>query len=281
MAPNGLPIRQNRGVRRGLAGLFFFIAAIALALAGAGWLMHRVAFDTSQSADTAAEVLKDETIRNQIATVIADAAAPTLGLAPADLRLQVENVLANPAGARLMAQVIADSHARLIGARETPVKITGAQMVQAVRDERVAAVPEITLPVEQVSILNTIRVGLGWFVPVAAIGGAAFLLLGIITHPRRSDAIFGIGVFCLVGAFATIGLAYVVPKFLVPKLSDATWVPAIPAVADHSLPLLTVIAGALLVVGALLMMGSAYVRRRRDWSSPISIHRYGDQHRWS
>lgn len=267
-------------MRRGFAGLFFFLAAILLALSGGGWLLNRVAFDTSQSAATAADVLRDPTIRAEIATVVADATAPTLGLAPADIRSRVEAVATNPAGAQLMGRIIADAHARLIGERDEPVKITGPQMVQVVRDERVADVPAITLPVQEVPILNTIRIALEWFVPVTALIGAALLLLGLVTHPRRADAVFGMGIFCLVGAIATIVLGYLVPKFVIPELNDATWMTAIPAVADHTLPLLTTIAIGLVVMGGLLMVGSAFFQRRRDWASPISS-RYGDQHRWS
>ena len=44
-------------MRRGLAGLLFFIAAVGLALAAGGWYLQRVAFDTARSGDLARVVL--------------------------------------------------------------------------------------------------------------------------------------------------------------------------------------------------------------------------------
>ena len=68
-------------MRRGLAGVLFFVAAVCLALAAGGWWLQRVAFDTSSSGELADVVLRDADIRNQIATVAADATAATLGRA--------------------------------------------------------------------------------------------------------------------------------------------------------------------------------------------------------
>ena len=68
-------------MRRGLAGLLFFVAAVCLGvLAAGGWWLEHVAFDTATSGDLADVVLRYPDIRNQIATVAADATAATLGL---------------------------------------------------------------------------------------------------------------------------------------------------------------------------------------------------------
>ena len=147
-------------MRRGLAGLLFFVAAACLALAAGGWWLERVAFDTTTSGDVADVVLRDPDIRNQIATIAADATAATLGLPAADVRAQVDQLAQTRAGSQLMRQIIVDSHARLIGLRDAPVQITGAQLVELTRNQQVAEIPPVTLPVQEVPVLSTIRVTL-------------------------------------------------------------------------------------------------------------------------
>jgi hypothetical protein len=267
-------------VRRGLAGLLFFIAAICLALAAGGWYLQRVAFDTARSGDLAQVVLREAAIRNEIATVAGQATAQTLGVPAEQVRAEVSSLAQSDAGAALMSQIISDAHAKLIGERTGPVEITGAQLVQLTRNEAVAGLPPVVLPVEEVGALSTTRQTLGWAVPIAAIVGAVALVLGLIAHPSKADAVFGIGTFCIVAGIFAIGLGYLVPVYLLPAITDNVWVSAIPEVARYALPVVVVAAIVLIAGGIALMIGAASARRRKAWSSPVPI-RYGDQHRWS
>ena len=224
-------------MRRGLAGLLFFVAAICLALAAGGWWLQHVAFDTATSGDLADVVLARPRHPQPDRHRRRRRRRATLGVPAADLRAQVDQLAQTTAGSQLMRQIIVDSHARLIGLRDDPVQITGPQLVELMRNQQVADIPPVTLPVQEVPILSTIRVTLDWAVPIAAIVGGVALLLGLIAHPRKADAVFGIGVFCIVAAVAAIVLGYVVPVFLLPALDDTTWAAVIPAVAQHSLPL--------------------------------------------
>jgi hypothetical protein len=267
-------------VRRGLAGLLFFIAAVCLALAAGGWYLQRVAFDTARSGDLARVVLRDSTIRAEIATVAAQATAQTLGVPPEQVQAQVDALAQSDAGADLMSQIVTDAHAKLIGERTAPVEITGAELVQLTRNEAVGSLPPVVLPVEEVGVLSSIREALWWAVPIAAALGAIALLLGIIAHPRKSDAVFGIGIFCILAGIVAFGLGYLVPVFAIPHLTDSVWVAAIPAIARYALPVVVVASIALVAAGLALMIAAAAARRRRAWSAPVPI-RYGDQHRWS
>ena len=188
-------------MRRGLAALFFFIAAVCLALAAGGWWLQRVVFAEDLSADIVDVVMDDSAIRAEIARISANATAATVGIPPLELRTHIETFLQadNPEIRAALETVLADSHARIIGRRDEPVQITGPQLVPIVRDERVALLPPVTLPVDEFAALNVIRIGLDWFVPAAAIAGGVALLLGLVAHPRRADAVYGIGVFCLLG----------------------------------------------------------------------------------
>jgi len=270
-------------MRRGLAGLLFFIAAVCLALAAGGWWLQRVAFDTSTSGELADVVMRDEAIRSEVSAVIADAAAPTLGVPASDLRLLVEQYVQadDPQIRATLEDIVAQSHARLIGERAEPVQITGAQIVPIVRADAAAALPPITLPVQEVGVLSAIRTGLGWFVPAVAIVGVVAALAGLIAHPRKADAVTGIGLFLIIGAIVAVLLVYVVPVFLLPAFDDSTWVGVIPAIARHSMPIVVSAALVLAAAGVALLVLSAASRRRRTWRSPVTMSRYQDQRRWS
>ncbi len=270
-------------MRRGMAGLLFVISAACLALAAGGWWLQRVAFDTATSAEIAEVVLEDAAIRSQITTVVATAAADHLGVSQPELRNLVDSyVRANdPQINVVLGQVVADSHARLIGEREEPVQITGAQLVPIVRNESAADLPAITLPVQEVTALNVIRTGLSWFIPVMAIAGGVAFLLGLITHPRKSDASFGNGAFLVCCAAAVVLLGWLVPVYALPEVNDGTWVGVIPAVAEHNLPYVVIAAVLLVAVGVGLMIAGASYGRRRSWRTPINMNRYNEQRRWS
>lgn len=268
-------------MRRGLAGLLFLIAAISLALAAGGWYLQRVAFDTSRSGDLAKVVLEEDDIRNQITSAAATATAERLGVPAADIQAQVDAIAQSDAGAQLMEQIVRDAHAKITGQRVEPVQITGAQLVQLTRNEAVGDLPPAVLPVEEIGALSTARRLLNWAVPVAALVGAVALVLGIVAHPRKADAVFGIGAFCIVAGIGAVLLGYVAPVFVLPTFSDDPWMAAIPAVAEYALPVVVVTAVLLFAGGLALMIGAAAARRRRAWSSPVRVGRYGDQHRWS
>ena len=196
--------------------------------------MQRVAFNPSSSRAVAREVFADAELRTELADVVAVAAAETVGQPANQLSLQLASYAGYPEAGAFLADIVADVHARVVGA-DGPVQITGAQMVDIVRTQAVGELPAVTLPVEEVSILNTMRTVLQWFVPIAAIIGLAAVVLGVMAHPERADAIFGIGVFCILAGVLAMILGYVVPTFLLPLLTDNSWIEVIPAAANNEL----------------------------------------------
>lgn len=270
-------------MRRGLAGLLFLIAGACLAVAAGGWWLQKVAFDTSTSAEVADVVVRDPGIRRQIATVISASAAQQLGVPEAELGALVEQYVQaeDPALNTVLRQIVSDSHARLIGERDEPVQITGAQLVPVVRNEQALALPPITLPIQSVTELDVIRVGLIWFVPAAAIAGAVALLLALIAHPRKAEAVFGIGLFLVFSAVAVVGLGWLVPVYALPEANDSPWIAVIPVVARHYLPFVIAASAFLVIGGAGLMIGSSTIGRRRSWRTPVNTSRYSEQRRWS
>jgi hypothetical protein len=107
-------------------------------------------------------------------------------------------------------------------------------------------------------------------------------VLGVLAHPERADAIFGIGVLCILAGVLAMALGYVVPTFLVPLLTDNVWIEVIPAAANDELRTVAVLSCALAIIGVVLILGSAGFRRRKTgWSSPVRVARYNEQRRWS
>ncbi len=268
-------------MRRGLAALFFFIAAVCLALAAGGWWLQRVAFGTEVSDDVVETAMDDADIRGEIARITANATAATRGIPPLQLRMQIESWLRadDPAIRTALETVIADSHARLIGRRDEPVQITGPQLVPIVRDERAAVLPPVTLPVEKIAALNVARIGLDWFVPAAAIAGGVALLLALLAHPRRVDAVYGIGLFCLFAAVGGRRARLSHPD--VRRAGDQRQHLARPRAGRRAwfAPVRHRDGGRPRRDRAGVDRASAAVdRRRRSWDKPIEVHT--DQHRW-
>jgi hypothetical protein len=276
-------------VRRTLAGLLFGLACLCASLTLAGFLLQRTAFDPDYSAAHADVVLADPEIRAHIIDVIAtDLAQQATTLAPGDPNLtpqalhdRVTLVAGTKPGADLLAEVVHDSHAKLIGAQTEPVMISTQQLVDATQNQAVGVAQPVSMDVPTLGVLNIVRTALRWLVPLAAIATLALIVMGLAARPERSTLFRSLGLGLLFLALMTIVLGYLVPKFLVPVLSDDPWANAPARLADDMLPVLIGLE-LLLVGGALaLLAGTGMMRRRQRWSTPVSTYRYQEERRWS
>jgi hypothetical protein len=268
-------------VRRSFAGLLFGIASLFGGLALSGFWLQYTAFSPGHSESAARVVLGDKAIRAELARVIATATGAQLGVDPALVDAKVQATAANPEGAALMANIVSQAHAVLIGAAEPPVLITPEQLVQATRFDAAAALPAVTLPVEKVTALSVMRQTLRWLVPIAAVAAVVLMLLGFATHPDRSELMRSLSYLLLALAAFLFVIGYVVPVFVLPKLTDNVWIGAAPRLARDSLPFL--IGSVLVLVGAagacLAFAGNS--RRRDRWSQPVQRSRHEADRRWS
>lgn len=249
-------------------------------LAISGWLLHRSAFDPDHTKDLSTVVLQDPRIRTQIADDIADAVSSQRGLDRDAVRQTVLAVAGTRQGAALLGEVLHDAHARLIGQMKGPVRITGAQMVQVVRNQAVADMPAITLPVPKVNALDTIRTILRWMVPFCALFAVGFFVIGFMLHPHRSALVHSLGYGMVLLALLIAVLGYIVPRFVVPSLSDNIWADVSARLANDSLPLLVGLAIVFGAGGMMLLVGTGLLRRRRRWNAPVSTYRYREERRW-
>ncbi len=257
------------------------VAAVLIALAaGLGWL-QRVAFTPSSDSSVAHSILGDEEIRGQVATVVAGAAAPTLGQSPAELREFIEQIARIPEGAALMSDFIGDAHRRLIGASDARVSIDAQEQVNIVRNELVGEAAPVTLPVQRVGSVAALADWLGW-IALGALGlGVLVAVAGIFLRPERGEGTFALGVLFASTAGSLVAFGYLVPLLVLPAFSDDPWMGVFARLAQHHRNLTLLLTVACLVVAALIVFGTSSRRERRQHSTPLNVGRYRDERSWS
>ncbi|MCU1360883.1 MAG: hypothetical protein JWN99_2172 [Ilumatobacteraceae bacterium] len=272
-------------MRRSFAGLLFGIAFACASLAISGFLLQRTAFSPSASADAAETVLNDGPIRDELVHRIATATAlqmyPDDPIAQANVATVVGQVADVKPGAALMAGILRDAHAHLIGKTDGPVQISPQQLVEVTRDQRASVLPAVILPVPRVGALATADTVLHWLVPISAIASLVFFALCFLAHPEKAALIRTLGIGLVVLAALTFIFAWVIPRFVPPLLSDSVWARVPSRLADGSLPLTLVAALLLTGAGLAMFVGSARMGRSRRWSQPVSNYRYREERRWS
>ena len=269
-------------VRRSLAGLLFGLAAIVGSIALSAFWLQYTAFSPEHTRSAASAVLQDNDIKNELAQVITDATAAQLPeIPPVELQKAIASAANTAQGAALMADIVADAHAKLIGDRDEPVEITSEQLVEIVRDQRAIVVPTITLDVPKVTALSITREVLKWLIPIAAGLALVFIILGFAAHPERSELYQSLG-FMLIGmALLLLLIGYIIPAFVVPLFTDNVWVGAVPRLAADSLGLLLGLMLLLVGAGVGCLAAAAASRRRDRWSQPIRRTSYREERRWS
>jgi hypothetical protein len=268
-------------VRRSLAGLLFGLASIVASLAVSGFWLNYTAFSPGHTRSTAHAVLQDKAIKTQIATLIANSTATQLGQNPADVKQLVLSNINRAAGAELLAGVVSDAQAKLIGASDKPVQITPAQMVPLVGNEVAMTAPTVTLPIKTVPALSAMRKTLKWLVPIAAILAAILLVLGFAAHPEKAELLRSLGILLIAIAALLIVLGFIVPSYILPLLTKNPWIGVAPRLAADSLPLLLALALVAAGIGLGCLAAAAASKRRDRWSQPIRRTSYREERRWS
>ena len=78
--------------------MLFLVAAVAFSVAAGGWWMQRIVFTPDDTRDTAAAILSEPDIRQEINTVITGASAPVLGVNVPELSTFLEDTGAQHPG---------------------------------------------------------------------------------------------------------------------------------------------------------------------------------------
>ncbi|MEI7617321.1 MAG: hypothetical protein WCK14_01775 [Actinomycetota bacterium] len=267
-------------MRNSLSGLLLGAAAALGSLALGGAWLQLTSFSTGRSYNTSHQVLRDAAIRNEIGQVVAQAAAPTLGQNPALVQQVVAAGAATGEGSDLLAGVIAQAHAHLIGASTKPVFITAEQMVPLVGNQLAATVAPAAIAVPTIGAMSTTRQVLNWLVPISGAAATLLILAGLATRPNRAEQLRALSVLLLGTALMLVIFGFIVPALILPLFSDNAWASILPNMARTTLGRL-MLAAALIGLGGAACLASAAAARRRDrWSQPIRT-RYTEQRRWS
>lgn len=264
--------------------MFLLVAAVAIGIAAGAWWMQRIVFTPDATRATAAAILREPDIRLDINALVSAASSPAVGRTITDISTEVETqVLSTRAGALMMAPIIEQLHERIIGLRDEPVEITGLQMVEIVRDQRAADAPTVTMPVDPIGTLDTMRSVLRWLMLVGTGLALVAFLLGVITRPERRDVVRGLGELGLSLAGAMLVFGYFLPVHMMTAIDGQTWTHAIPHLALRTLPVVLGSIAVLAVGGTALVLVSATSGKRRQWSTPLSVARYrgGQSAGWS
>lgn len=268
-------------MQRSLSGIFFLIASIAFATAlGSWWLEFNVLTPDTTVGSTQA-ILGDEEIRTEISTVVSVATAERLQRPLAEVAALVERVISSRPGAAVMTGIVHDAHQRALGMTDEPVRITGEQMVQIVRDERVAIVDPVTLPVAEITTLGFLQRWLGWFTVAMLAVGVLMLLLGFLARPEWPEVKLAAGELLIATAVSLVLFGYLVPTFVLPALGDTTWAGVSPRLAQRTLPLVLISAMVFGIVGGLIWVNARTGGRRGQWSASVPTQRYREDRRWS
>jgi hypothetical protein len=268
-------------VQRNFAGMCFLFAAVALGVAAGSWWLQYTVFTPSTTVANTQAILSDDEIRGEITTIVAAATATSLEQSPAQVAALVNPLIASRAGASVMSEIVRDAHARVIGNHDDPVRISAEQMVLIVRDQRVADLPAVTIPVAEVAAFRVLGNSLGWVAAVIGILGFIGMLLGIATRPDQGEVAKAIGELLISMGSSLLILGFLVPVLLLPNLDDTTWARSIPRLAGRGFPIIVMASLLILILGVVLTLRSSGSGRRKQWSTPLSVSRYRDDRSWS
>ena len=270
-------------MERTLAGMLFLVAAVAFSIAGGAWWMQRVAFTPDDTRDSAAAILKEPDIRQEINTVISGVQAPSLGVNAPELSTFLEDqILSTRAGAAVMGPLMKQIHNKIIGNRDDDIVVTGTEMIDIVRDQRAAEVKSVVIPIPVIGTLKTTRTTIHWMIPISFGIGVIAMLLGIATRPERRDVLRGLGEFFVAMACSMLVFGYLIPVQLLPAIDNGVWIKAIPRLAMRTLPFVLGSAAVFGLCGAALILASMSGGKRRQFSTPLAVSRYrGDDAGWN
>ena len=263
-------------MERSLGATFLLIASVAFSLAFGAWWLDRVAFTPDATVDSAAAILEDPDIRQELIGLIAPLAAPRLDTNSTDLAAMLETkVLTNRLGAREIAPILKQAHEVIIGDHADPIRITGSQLIPIVRDQRAADVATFTLPIERIGTLATFDSMGGWVMLGGSALGALMLALGLFTRPERRELVNGLGELLIAFAAAVLLWGYAIPVHLFTAIDNRTWTGAIAPLAERTLPVVLGSAAVLGLAGAFLLLSArSGGGGRKQWSTPVSMGRY-------
>ena len=260
-------------MERSFPSLLFLLGAIAIALSAGTWWMQRIVFTPEATRSSAEAILDSADIRLAINNQVSSATAPVVGREVTELAAFVENeVLSTRAGAVLMAPITEAAHERTLGQRSTPLRITGPEMSEIVRDQRAADAPTVTIPIDRIGVIANFNTTISWIFPIAGLLGLLLYALGTVLRPEGREVRRAVAEQLLALGVAMALFGYLIPVHFITAVDDRTWAHAIPGLAMRTLPIVAITTVLCLIIGGMLLL--TMPNDRRQGSRPLGSTRY-------
>jgi hypothetical protein len=217
------------------------VALLFASLAWAGWVYLHTVGDVHRAEKVATAVLEDPDASRQLSTAITDQLMSALSLEPSArplLRGAVEDALSDPQVSTQVIAAFGSAHANAVGVDDPrPTTISGAALVQAVRNNLAVAAPEvaalvpdgvvgdITLPKVHPPGVAALRTAADKATVLLALAAVALLAVAFVVGDRRRT-VRSLGIWGI-----SSGLVWMAVPLLVPIAAKA-WAPSVSAIVD-------------------------------------------------
>lgn len=254
-------------MRRALAAILMSVAQLALGFALSGWWFNHTALNPSTTSSVAKRVLANDDINDQLVRVITanvqtELTAAGLPLPDETIATIVRQQTHSAAGVTLLADLVTQAHAKVIGQSSAPVVISTAQLV-AMFGTPAASVQPVVIPVPEVKPLSWLHRTLENTVPMAVMVAIIAAVLSFLVDSDKAASLRGAGIGLLLIAGVIMVLGYVVPVLVAPQLTSSPWVEVVPVLARERVELLGGIAMLAAGAGLSAFTGAAVLNRRR------------------
>ncbi len=237
-------------MRRALATILLTLGLLCASVALSAWWVQRTAFDTSNTSAIAEAALQNPELRSDLARGIADRVAIELGVDHAVVQSAAEATLVRPDIATLFSGVLRDIHSRLIGQSTGPVVIPADLVARAIGVPAAAQLADVTIDIPTFDALDTARTTLRDTIPVLIYAAVVLTVMGVVLHPRKSNALRIVGAWFLGASIVELLVAYGLPVLVLPALVDSPYAELVAEVDKATLGPL---------VGVLVMLAGAGV----------------------
>lgn len=215
-----------------MASLLLTIGLAIGSLTLSGWWFQQTVLDPSRTARVANAVIDDPQVRSALAGAISSAIAAELPEAPPDLQATIASRLEGLADPSFLGQAIQDAHARLVGAATGPVTLDNGVLLPLVDQSIADAAGSVSWDVPTVSPLASARDRLGSLITLGVVLSAGLVVAGFLLHPRHDQALRTVGGWALGAAAWSLMTAWVLPVFVLPRVTDNPWTSVAAAVAE-------------------------------------------------
>jgi hypothetical protein len=217
-------------MRRPLAIFMTQIGLLIATITLSGWWWRSTTLEPARTARVADEVITSPKVRSLIADQVSSQLAARTGLPVDQLKTTVEQRMADPGfDVAAVSGLLKQAHERLVGVGEGPVQIGQATIASltGIDVASLGASPEATAPiawdVPKLNWMADVRSKLDDLIRLGIIVAAGLVISGLLLHPRPEQTLRSVGWWGIGAAAWQVMIAWVLPVYVIPKLTDNPW----------------------------------------------------------